>query len=210
MVISRKDMEGLDRRAIEGFGIDSLILMENAGMAVFNLVKDYDTYTIVCGSGNNGGDGLVVARHLILKGKGVDVFIIKDAKTLEAKKNLEILGKLTDRIFYIREEGDLDLLKESLKKSDLVLDSIFGIGLDREVRGISREVIRAINEYGKYIVAVDVPSGLEADTGQALGISILAHETIAIHEEKFCAENVQACGKTRVVYIGIPDERFAL
>jgi len=109
MTITKESMEKLDKRAIEDFGIDSLILMENAAMAVFNHIKHFNSYTVVCGSGNNGGDGLAVARHLILNNKEVDVFIIKEVKTPEAKKNLEILKRMTRNIYYINETEDLEV-----------------------------------------------------------------------------------------------------
>ncbi len=205
MTITKESMEKLDKRAIEDFGIDSLILMENAAMAVFNHIKHFNSYTVVCGSGNNGGDGLAVARHLILNNKEVDVFIIKEVKTPEAKKNLEILERMTRNIYYINETEDLEVLKKSLKENEVVVDAIFGIGLDREVTGISKETINTINKNGHMIVSIDIPSGMDANSGKTQGISIIAHETIAIHEEKICLNNTRVCGKVYKAYVGIPE-----
>lgn len=204
MTITKESMEKLDKRAIEDFGIDSLILMENAAMAVVNHIKRYNSYTVVCGSGNNGGDGLAVARHLILNNKEVDVFIIQEARTPDAKKNLEILERMTRNIYYINETEDLVRLTKSLKEKEVVVDAIFGIGLDREIVGICKETINTINKYGHLIVSIDIPSGMDANTGNIQGASIFAHETIAIHEEKICLKNTRISGKITKVYIGIP------
>lgn len=205
MSITKESMEKLDKRAIEDFGIDSLILMENAGMAIYNHVKRFNSYTVVCGGGNNGGDGLAVARHLVLNNKDVDIFIINEVRTPESKKNLEILERMTRDIYYIREKEDLDQLIKSLDEKEVVIDAIFGIGLGRDVEGIYKDTIDTINRYGHLIVSVDIPSGMDADTGKILGTSVLADETVAIHEEKLCLKNTRVCGRITKVYIGIPE-----
>lgn len=206
MRITKESMEKLDKRAVEEFGIDSILLMENAAMAVFEKIKNFNSYTVICGSGNNGGDALALSRHLILNDKGVEVFIVKDVKTPDAKKNLEILKRMTLNIHYIDEDEDLDQLIKSLMDKEVVVDGIFGIGLDREVSGIAKKVIEKINEFGKFKVSIDVPSGIETDTGEVLGVAVIADKTIAIHTEKPCHENWEICGEVVAVYIGIPRE----
>lgn len=114
MTISKNKMIELEKRTIDEYKIDSLILMENAGMGVYREINQYNSYTIICGKGNNGGDGLVIARHLILNGKLVEVFVLGDKMTKEFAKNLEILEKLTE-INYIEDENDFDGLVESME-----------------------------------------------------------------------------------------------
>ena len=113
MTISKNKMIELEKRTIDEYEIDSLILMENAGMGIYREINQYNSYTIICGKGNNGGDGLVIARHLILNGKLVEVFVVGDKMTKEFAKNLEILEKLTE-INYIEDENDFDDLAESM------------------------------------------------------------------------------------------------
>lgn len=204
MTITREEMTNLDKRAIEGYGIDSLLLMENAGVKVFEEIKDKNSFTVICGRGNNGGDGLVVARHLIVSEKEVDTFIIKGPKSEESKHNYNILKNLTDRVYIIEKEEDLEKLEKSIKENVVVIDSIFGIGTDREIKGIYRDVIELVNKYDNYTVAVDIPSGIDANTGQSLGVNIKADKTVTIHEKKIGMDKNEDCGEIVEVYIGIP------
>lgn len=204
-MISKKDMQALDKRAIEEFLIDSLLLMECAAFAIFDKIKNYDSYTIVCGTGNNGGDGLALARHLVLSGKNVKIFITGEPKSKENIKNYEILKRITREVYIIDE--DLENLKKSVKDSDITVDSIFGVGLSKEILGKYREIIEIINSNANYIISVDIPSGIDSDTGEILGVSIKANKTIAIHDVKN-GMNYENSGEIEKVYIGIPDERF--
>ncbi len=123
VTISKNKMIELEKRTIDEYKIDSLILMENAGMGIYREINQYDSFTIICGKGNNGGDGLVIARHLILSGKLVEVFVVGEHPTREFSKNLEILEKLTE-INYIEDEKFDDLI-ESLEVNEVTIDAIF-------------------------------------------------------------------------------------
>ncbi|MBP2024502.1 NAD(P)H-hydrate epimerase [Peptoniphilus stercorisuis] len=204
MSISREEMIELDRNAIENYGIRSIVLMENAAMGVFNEVKDYNSFTIICGSGNNGGDGLALGRHLLLNKKDVDIFIIEGRQSNEFTENLEILKKLTKNIYYINKKEDLDNLVNSLEINEISIDCIFGTGLSRNISGIYKDVINCINQHSNYTIAIDIPSGLDANSGDILGIMVKSDETITIHDIKHGLLKNDFVGKIKEVYVGIP------
>jgi len=202
MAISKEKMKALEKRTIEEYKIDPLVLMENAGMGIFNEIKDSNSYTIICGTGNNGGDGLVIARHLILTGHFVEVFILGENKTPEFSINLEILEKLSEDIYFI-EENNYDELIESLEVNEVCVDAIFGIGLNRNLEGVYLDVVDIINKHGNFIVSVDIPTGIDADTGDEYKNSVVANETYAISEIKLGETLNINVGKLVKVYIGI-------
>lgn len=202
MTISKNKMIELEKRTIDEYKIDSLILMENAGMGIYREINQYNSYTIVCGKGNNGGDGLVIARHLILNGKLVEVFVLGDKMTKEFAKNLEILEKLTE-INYIEDENDFDDLVESMEVNEVTLDAIFGIGLNRPLNDFYKKLINLINAHGNYIIAVDIPSGMDADTGDEYGACLCANITYAISDIKDGQLLNSKVGELKKIYIGI-------
>ena len=205
--ISREEMISLDKNAIEYYGIRSIVLMENAAMAIFNEIKEHNSFTIVCGSGNNGGDGLALARHLVLNNKIVDVFIIKGKESDEFSENLNILKKLSKNIYYIESLKDLDRLKESLNLNRVTVDGIFGTGLKRNLEDIYFDVVSSINDFSNYTIAIDIPSGLDANTGEVLGNCVIANKTIAIEKIKVGLEkNSKFVGEIKKIYIGIPEK----
>lgn len=207
-MITREKMAALDKRAIEGFGIPSIVLMENAAVQIFQKINNYNSFTVVCGSGNNGGDGLALARHLILSGKKVTVFLAALPKTVDAKVNFEIIEKFTK--IHLVEGKNYDIIKSSLRENDITVDCIFGNGLSREIGGAYFQLISVINEFSNRIVAVDIPSGIDANTGQVLGIAVRADESYAIHDIKVGMVDNPYCGKVEIVKIGIPGEDFSL
>ena len=202
MTISKNKMMELEKRTIDEYKIDSLILMENAGMGIYREINQYNSYTIICGKGNNGGDGLVIARHLILNGKLVEVFVLGDKMTKEFAKNLEILEKLTE-INYIEDENDFDDLAESMEVNEVTLDAIFGIGLNRPLNDFYKKLINLINAHGNYIIAVDIPSGMDADTGDEYGACLGANITYAISDIKDGQLLNSKVGELKKIYIGI-------
>ena len=209
LVISCKDMKAMDSYAINNIGIPSIVLMENAALKVIKNIdlNNVNSFTIVCGVGNNGGDGLAVARHLILKGKMVDLFIIGnlEKRTKDFNINLNILNNLDVEFTHIISEKDLGILKNSISKNDLTIDSIFGIGLAREVHELFYDVIDIMNSYSKNILSIDIPSGLDGDIGKPLGISVNANKTITFHYmKKGLVENKEYTGEVVVEDIGIP------
>lgn len=209
-IISSRHMKKIDSYATENLGIPSIILMENAGVGSYYLLKDepYKSYVIVCSTGNNGGDGLVLARQLFVAGKFVYLNIVgdMDRQTDEFKTNLEIIKKIGLSYRLIKnKEVDLEILKAQIQRSDAVIDAILGIGLTRDVEGIFADTINTINEYSKYTVSLDIPSGLECDNGIVMGTCIKANRTITFYKTKNALVNEsQYSGKVDVVPISIP------
>lgn len=201
MTISKNKMIELEKRTIDEYKIDSLILMENAGMGIYREINQYDSFTIICGKGNNGGDGLVIARHLILSGKIVEVFVVGEKATREFSKNLETLEKLTE-INYIEDENFDDLV-ESLEVNEVTIDAIFGVGLNRDLNSFYKNLINCINEHGNYVIAVDIPSGMDADTGDEYGNCVESNLTYAISDIKKGELLNSKVGELKKIYIGI-------
>ena len=204
----------LDKLAIVGLGIPSVVLMENAGRlaaeACTKILRNSKgrRVCVFCGQGNNGGDGFVVARHLLNEGFKVKVFLIGSAKKLKRDSflNYNILKKLKCPLESIK-GANPKVLKE-IKNSDLVVDAIFGIGLNREIGEPYKSIVEAINKSKKKVVAVDVPSGLDATTGKTFGVCIKATQTVtfAVMKKGFLKnQGPRFCGKVIVVDIGIPE-----
>ena len=209
--ISCEEMKAMDSYAIEKIGIPSIVLMENAALRVMDNIDLHkiNSFNVISGVGNNGGDGLAIARHLITNGKNVDLFIIGnlDKGTKDFNINLNILKNMEAKFIHVTGEMELECLKDSLIKNDLTIDSIFGIGLTRKVKGIFREVISLINVYSNNILSVDIPSGLDGNTGEILGISIKANKTITFHLiKKGLLKGKEYTGEIIVESIGIPQQ----
>ena len=185
-VVTAQEMRQIDQQTIEQIGIPGAVLMEHAGSAVVRAIRQHfpecRNIAIVVGKGNNGGDGLVVARQLALAGQPVEIFLVSPAETFagDALTNLQIAQNLGLPITPIFSENELNRLKTQVASCDLIVDSIFGTGLRGGVRGFIAGVIECINEAGRPVVAIDLPSGLAADTGLAEGACIQATYTITM------------------------------
>jgi NAD(P)H-hydrate epimerase len=205
-------MKEMDSYAINTVGIPSIVLMENAALKVINNIDlNYNNYTVVCGRGNNGGDGLAIARHLIIKGKKVRIYIAGDLKsgTEDFNINLNILKNLKAEIINIKDEKELLQLKEDLSVSDITIDALFGIGLKRNIEGLYLEIIKMINNESKQIISVDIPSGIDGDTGKPMGICVKADKTVTFHKMKKGLLNCgNYTGEIIVEDIGIPNIQF--
>lgn len=206
-------MQEIDRKAISEYGISSLVLMENAGRAVaeeiVRIVKPRASISVVCGKGNNGGDGLVCARYLHNKGFKVYILLLYKLENFKGEsdfaKNLIIVRKMSISVTDNIVEFTPDEILELLSKSDVIVDAIFGTGLEREIKGAERKVIEAINASGKKVAAVDVPSGLDCNSGFSLGICVKAHKTITMSLPKVGFDNAKSItGEIVVADIGIP------
>ncbi|KPL09474.1 MAG: NAD(P)H-hydrate epimerase [Bacteroides sp. SM23_62] len=176
------EMRQLDCRAIEEFGITQELLMENAGQAAyFTIINEFGLqnkdFVIFCGVGNNGGDGLVVARKLYSNGGRVTVFILGDRSKFKgaAKLNFEIVQKLQIKMLDL---NDITSTMETVQRSDAIIDAIFGTGLDREVKGKHKDVIDMINKSRKTVFSIDIASGIHGDTGKIMGTAVKADYTI--------------------------------
>ena len=185
-IVKAAEMREIDRRASSEFGIPSIVLMENAGLRTVEIIEEYlgqspgKKVTIIAGKGNNGGDGLVAARHLINAGVQVDIFILgeEDQLSPDAQINYRILANMGARFNILRDEAGLDLLMLSLLSSDLAVDAIYGIGFQGALKDFESRVISIINFSKIPVVSVDVPSGLEADTGKVHGEAVRASHTV--------------------------------
>jgi NAD(P)H-hydrate epimerase len=206
--ITVAEAQAFDQLAEERLGIPSLILMENAGRSVaeeaLKMLHGKKKAAIICGAGNNGGDGFVAARHLLNAGIDIKVYLVGESSKLKAgpKINLNILMKMKQKVVKLRALRDLN----GINNFDLVIDAIFGIGLKSEVRSPSSEVINLLNRSGKPILAVDVPSGLDADTGKVLGAAIKARKTVTfVAPKRGFSRNCgpRYCGKVIIRDIGI-------
>ena len=206
--ISVAQAQKFDRLAREKYGIPSLILMENAGRGVaeetLKMLRGRKKVAIVCGAGNNGGDGLVAARHLLNAGITVKVYLIGNTLKLkpDPETNLNILIRMKQKIAKVKSVKDL----KGIMRADLIIDAIFGIGLSSAVREPYAGVIEFLNQSRIPILSVDVPSGLNADTGKVLGVAVKAKRTVTFVASKrgfSKADGPKYCGKIVVRDIGI-------
>lgn len=185
-VVTAEKMQEIDKRAMQEFGIPELILMENAGIEVTNAAKTVLTslegkkVCIFAGKGNNGGDGFVVARHMFYQGAKVKVFILGDMEAIQhsAKVNLHILQNMNIDIVPIKTERDWDKVKVALTFSDCVVDALLGTGFRAPLKEALQKLIEVINAARKPVIAIDIPSGVDANTGQVDMIAIKATATV--------------------------------
>ncbi len=214
-VVTAKEMQELDRRAEAEHGISSLILMENAGAGAVREMERYfptlyrSRIAVVCGKGNNGGDGLVVARHLANRGATVQVLLLakKDELKGDAATNLGIAQKAGIPLAEVVTSRDFQGHREALATSDVIVDAILGTGLTGPARGISAEVIQTLNRLGRPVIALDLPSGLGSDDGRVQDPCIHAQMTLTFALPKrslLLYPAAQFAGEVRVVDIGIP------
>ena len=211
-VLTRDEFRKMDKATIEEIGIPAIVLMENAAQGIYeNIVKNGEKFTVICGQGNNGGDGLAIARKLIQSKKEVDIYIIDSGakKTTEFETNFKILNNITKNIILIKEDfKNWISLKTRFDKADIIIDAIFGIGINKNIQGLYYKVIEIVNKADSEIISVDIPSGLDSDTGKIWGISILANYTYTIEAYKkgfFQNMAKQYLGETKIINIGIPD-----
>src|SRR5919204_2498225 len=191
-VLSSAQMREADRRTIEEIGISSLVLMENAGrQAVAAMEAVYADLAerhvaVLCGRGSNGGDGFVIARTLIQRGIEVSVFVIGRVADVrgDARTNLEILGRLGVTVVEIADSQAWELHFSEISDCTLIVDAIFGTGLNAPVTGLIETVIADVNGSGIPVVAIDLPSGLSADSCEPIGDSIEAGMTVTLAAPK--------------------------
>jgi NAD(P)H-hydrate epimerase len=165
---------------------------------------------VVCGTGNNGGDGFVVARHLLARGAEVEVFLAgrSEKVTGDARINHDAFIDLGGRFFELPEGQSLAPLHVALQHADFVIDALFGTGLDRPIGGHLADVIQVINDAACRCVALDVPSGLDADSGAPLGVAVQADDTVTFGHLKIgmlTPEGARLSGNVHVVDLGVPD-----
>lgn len=173
ITVGSKEMKAIDSYAINILKIPALSLVERASLAVLkhiNLNK-FGSFAVVAGVGNNGADGLALARNLLALSKDVEIYILGDIEkaSQEFKINLESCKMLTEEIFFVESIEDLENMEKRISNVNLIIDAIFGTGLSRPVTGIYATVISILNNAMKYKISIDIPSGLDATTGMNLG-----------------------------------------
>lgn len=211
-IVTAEQMREIDKRATEEYGVPSLLLMENAGLQTYEAARDLlgdledAEILIIAGKGNNGGDGFVAARHLSEAGAIVTVALAAEADEVkgDAGTNLEIVFRAGIHCLQITDDNDL---AEHLASCDLIIDALLGTGVKGGATGLAADVIEAINESDKPVISIDLPSGVNADTGNVEGPCVYAAETVTLALAKIGLVTypaAQYAGELIVADIGIP------
>ncbi|HET9620410.1 MAG TPA: NAD(P)H-hydrate epimerase, partial [Kofleriaceae bacterium] len=212
-VVSAAEMRALDRAAIDGLGLPALVLMETAGRAVAEAALRMlggrgGHVAVVCGPGNNGGDGFVAAR--VLRDRGVDAMVYlaarRDAVQGDARAHLAIFERAGGAVQGVDTADGLAVWQAAIADAALVIDAVFGVGLTRPIEGHLAEVIGRMM-LAERVLAVDLPSGVDTDTGRVLGTAITAERTVTMAALKIAlasAPGFARAGAVEVAEIGIP------
>ena len=202
-LLSSEQMKKCDSTEISHYGVPSIVLMERAALSVRDVIlqryPDSSNILVICGSGNNGGDGFAAARLLNMAGRRADVLFVgkHDHMTEETAKEADI---------FLRHSGTILPDESGVKGYDLIVDALFGIGLCREVIGRYADLIHAVNRSDTPVLAVDIPSGINADDGHVLGCAIRADITVTMAFEKLGLRlypGAEYCGEVIISDIGI-------
>ncbi len=213
-IVTAQQMKNIDRRAIVYFGVPGLVLMESAAIAVMEEMERFFDgleglrVAIICGKGNNGGDGLALARRLRIRGVAVRAVLLAPFAALqgEAKTNLAVLRKTDVQIIP---NASASSINDILQWSDIVVDALLGVGLSSPLKGRFAQTVELINASGKPVVAVDIPTGINADSGAVMGTAVNADLTVTMALLKrglVLQPGSQCAGMVRVADIGIPSE----
>jgi ADP-dependent NAD(P)H-hydrate dehydratase / NAD(P)H-hydrate epimerase len=216
-ILNAAQMREADRRTIDDIGIPSLVLMENAGRQVVAAIEAVHSdlverkVAVLCGRGNNGGDGFVVARTMMQRGIDVSVFVIGRVAEVrgDARINLEILGRLGITVVEIADSEAWELHFTEISDCTLIVDAIFGTGLNAPLSGLMETVVADVNGAAIPVVAIDLPSGLSADTHEPIGDSIEAGMTVTLAAPKLSLVLPPAetrAGDIVIADIGIPGD----
>jgi ADP-dependent NAD(P)H-hydrate dehydratase / NAD(P)H-hydrate epimerase len=215
-IVTASEMQAIDHTAIKKFGIPGLVLMENAGLAAASLIHENvpdlleKKVLIVCGKGNNGGDGFVIARHLFIDGVQVNIFLLGKRQQLksDARINADIAFKMGIPIHEITDKN-LNAQNHLLRHCHIVVDALFGTGLSKPAGGLYEKVIKKINASKKYVFAVDIPSGVDSDSGHLIGPHIKANVTAALallKRSHLLFPAAESMGEVQILDISIPHE----
>jgi NAD(P)H-hydrate epimerase len=216
-IATTAQIRDLDRRAIEEYGIPGVILMENAGRGAADVAAEMlgdargKRVLILCGKGNNGGDGFVVGRHLHNRRAIVEFWLAADPESIDPKSDAGINFNIARRMnLPIKPIADAAAVPPRIEGDhDLLIDALLGTGLTGEVREPYRSLINLINASGKPVLAIDTPSGLNTDTGEILGFAVHATRTVTFAAAKpgfFIGDGPQCTGKINCADIGVPAE----
>ena len=217
-ILTAPEMRAVDQRAITEIGVPSLVLMENAAIGVVEAIAEryptVETVAVFCGPGNNGGDGLAVARHLDARGYRLLTYLVTGSSSPsgDAAVQLAILERSGVPVEKIDAETDLTAVLAQARDGELVVDALFGTGLSRPLSGHFADLVLGLGEIGRPVLAVDVPSGLDGSRAEVLGPSLRAEVTVTFAAPKVAhvlfpaAERV---GEVVVTDLGIPSEVVA-
>ncbi len=214
VVLTAEQMRAYDAYATGECGVPGIVLMENAGRGAAEVIErlvpdDERPIVVVCGRGNNGGDGFVAARHLLARGRSVTVFLVgtRDEVAGDARTNLDALEGLGVDVASLGD--DLAPLKSALERGSACVDALFGTGLSRPLEGVWREVVASFDEAPCPTIALDVPSGIDATTGAVLGAAVHASVTVTFGHKKtglLQGAGIVHAGDVHTIGLGIPDE----
>lgn len=218
-LVTPEEMREFDSLAVRRYGIPGIVLMENAGRGAADIVTGElkrlggRRVSVIAGKGNNGGDGFVCARHLKNRGFDVEVFSLSAPSGIkgDAGINARIWGKMGGGIYPVRTIGELKKHVLTLRHSSLIVDAILGTGVSTPLTGVYASVIELINKLNKPVVSVDVPSGLDAATGRALGAAVKATVTATMALPKlglWLYPGRDYAGRVEVVDIGAARQIF--
>lgn len=210
--VLREEVRSIDREAVREYGMPSVCLMENAGRGLADLLERLGISgpVVICaGKGNNGGDGYVLARHLDYRGHEVHVLVFAEAASLEgdALTNYEIARRAGIAVEHIGGRPDAASLRERLTDAAWIVDGLLGTGIRGSVRAPYDVIIETINAAGRPTLAIDIPSGLDCDTGRPLGVAVRARHTATFVAPKkgFSAPGATSyTGTVHVLDIGAP------
>lgn len=209
-VVTAAGMREIDRRAIDEYKIPGVVLMENAGLRLVDAIRATNArrIVIVAGPGNNGGDGLVAARHLYRQIRvSLWTSVALEDYSGDARINADIVRRLEIPCRWLRDDDVLSALEAELASADLVVDALLGTGLSRNVDSYYGEIINRINNCPAPVLAVDIPSGICADSGKALGAAVRATKTVTFALPKqghFLFPGSEYTGDLQIADIGIP------
>lgn len=220
-LVNTGEMREIEKLTIEKYKVPPEILMENAGLnVVMALQRELGTLvfkriSVFCGGGNNGGDGFVVARHLISEGASVIIFFIGEKEKLspESFKNYEMAEKYGVPIINLKSIADIEKYRQEILLSDIIIDALIGTGIKKDIEGFLASLITFINTTGKYIVSVDLPSGVDADTGDIKGVAIRADLTVTFGLPKIGISifpGLECTGKLVCADINFPPQLLSL
>ena len=213
-ILDAAQMRNIDRRATERFGVPSLVLMENAAIAVvdalFSHYPDCGRVAIICGTGANGGDGFAVARHLENRGVVPIVVVVGERAAIrgDARTNLTICERLGIPLYDIIAADAIDRVLAHVANADVIVDALFGTGLNRAPEGVYAEVIRGLAELRLPVLAVDLPSGADASSHEPFDPCVQAEVTVTFAAPKLChvfEPAARYCGEVIVADITIPE-----
>jgi len=213
-IATAQEIRNIDRRAIREFGLPGPVLMENAAAAIMaEMERFFDGLAgvkvgILCGKGNNGGDGLALARRLRVRGVPVRVALLASLAELqgEAKLNAEVLRKTDVEVIA---KASPRSVEDVIGWSDILVDALLGVGLSSPLKGSYAAAVDKINRSGRPVVAVDIPTGVNADTGEVMGTAVRADLTVTMALPKrglVLHPGASCAGEVRVADIGIPPQ----